>query len=156
MVGVRPAGRILRAMRPPRPILLIGWAFHRALFRLTGGRVGTEAAGDGLGTLFLQTTGRRSGAVRRNALFYIQDGPNQVVVASNAGADSDPAWWLNLQAAPAATVTIGPQRLAVRGRRASPAEEARLWPRLVAANPGYAAYREGTTRPIPVVILEPA
>jgi F420H(2)-dependent quinone reductase len=141
-------------MTPPRPILRLGWAFHKLFFRMTGGRLGTEQAGNGLGTLFLQTTGRRSGAVRRNALFYVQDGPNRVVVASNAGADVDPAWWLNLQATPAATIEVGRERLAVLARLASADEEARLWPRLVAANPEYAAYRERTSRPISVVILE--
>ena len=42
---------------PPGPVLELAWAFHRVLFRVTGGRVGTERAGTGLGTLFLTTTG---------------------------------------------------------------------------------------------------
>jgi hypothetical protein len=43
---------------------------------------------------------------------------------------------------------------AVRGRRATPEEEQRLWPRLDAMNPGYREYRAARTRPMPVVILE--
>jgi hypothetical protein len=29
----------------PRPILELAWAVHRGLFRMTGGRAGTEHAG---------------------------------------------------------------------------------------------------------------
>jgi deazaflavin-dependent oxidoreductase (nitroreductase family) len=142
-------------MTPPRPILRIGWALHRALFRATGGRIGTERAGDGLGTLFLTSTGRRSGKARRNALFYIEDGPDFVVVASNAGDNADPSWWHNLQAAPDAEVMIGSQAIPVRARHAAPEDVVRLWPRLVKANPDYATYREKATRDIPVVVLSP-
>lgn len=142
-------------MTPPRPILRIGWAIHKALFRATGGRVGTRRAGDGLGTLFLLSTGRKSGTIRRNGLFYIEDGPNFVVVASNAGEDVDPGWWRNLQATPEADVELGRRRILVRARPASPDEAARLLPRLDAAYPEFIAYRAKTTRTIPVVILQP-
>jgi F420H(2)-dependent quinone reductase len=142
-------------MTPPRPILRIGWAIHKALFRATGGRVGTQRAGDGLGTLFLSSVGRKSGTVRRNALFYVEDGPSFVVVASNAGEGVDPGWWRNLQATPEGEVGLGGKWIPVRAREATPEEAARLWPRLDATNPEYIAYRAKTTRPIPVVILEP-
>jgi len=140
---------------PPRPILRLGWALHKALFQATGGRIGTQRAGDGLGTFFLLSTGRKSGTVRRNGLFYVEDGPNFVVVGSNAGEDVDPGWWLNLRAMPEAAVELGTRRIPVGARAASPDEAARLWPRLDAANPEYAAYRSKTTREIPVVMLEP-
>jgi deazaflavin-dependent oxidoreductase (nitroreductase family) len=144
-------------MIPPRPLYLAGWALHRALFRVTGGRVGTTRPSDGggLGTLFLETTGRTSGKRRGTALYYLDDGRNLAVVASNAGADHDPAWWRNLQANRRATVTIEGQRLDVDGRPATEAERARLWPRFVAASAQFAAYERALTRAIPVVILEP-
>jgi F420H(2)-dependent quinone reductase len=143
-------------MTPPRPLLLLGWAFHRALFRVTGGRVGTQrAAGNGLGTLFLTSAGRTSGAIRRNALFYIEDGQDLIVVASNAGGNVDPNWWRNLQATPDAEVEIATKRLPVRARAATADEAARLWPRLDAANPNFAIYRAKAGREIPVVLLEP-
>ena len=141
-------------MTLPRPILELAWAFHRVLFRVTAGRVGTERAGTGLGTLFLTTTGRTSGQPRGTAVFYVEDGGRQVVVASNAGADRDPAWWRNLQADSRATVDLAGERFAVRAHRATSDEEARLWPRLVEAHPPFATYRAGTDREIAVVILE--
>lgn len=143
-------------MIPPRWVFRIGWAFHKALFAASGGRLGTERARDGKpGTLFLQSTGRKSGQVRRNALFYLDDRPNLVVIASNAGADIDPAWWLNLQAQPDAEVELGVDRRPVRARAATADERARLWPRVVAASPGYDEYRRRTSREIPIVVLEP-
>ncbi|MDQ2965590.1 MAG: nitroreductase family deazaflavin-dependent oxidoreductase [Chloroflexota bacterium] len=143
-------------MIPPRWVFRIGWAFHRALFAASAGRIGAKRPAEGkLGTLFLSTTGRKSGQVRRNALFCMADGPNLVVVASNAGADVDPAWWLNLQARPDAEVELGVDRRPVRARAATVDEHARLWPRIVVASPGYDEYRRGTSRPITVVILEP-
>jgi deazaflavin-dependent oxidoreductase (nitroreductase family) len=143
-------------MTPPRSILRLGWAVHRNLFRLTGGRRGTQPAGGRLGTLFLLTTGRRSGTVRRNGLFYIDDGPNRIVVAPNAGSDVDPGWWRNLRVTPEATIELGRERLSVRAREATHDEAERLWPSLVAANPEYVAYRAKAVRPIPIIVLEPA
>jgi deazaflavin-dependent oxidoreductase (nitroreductase family) len=112
------------------------------------------ARGDRLGTLFLHTIGRKTGEARVNALFYVLDGPDFVVVASNAGSDADPAWWLNLRDNPDAEVEIAGRRRLVRAREASAEELARLWPKLVAANPDYDRYRTKARRPIPVVILE--
>jgi deazaflavin-dependent oxidoreductase (nitroreductase family) len=133
----------------------IGWAVHRGLFRLTGGRVGTQRAEGGRGTLFLVSKGRRTGAIRHNGMFYVEDGRRFVVVASNVGESVDPSWWLNLQANPDAEVEVDRRRIPVRAREATADESDELWPRLDAAYGEYAIYRAKATRPIPVVILEP-
>ena len=79
-------------MTPPRAWFRAVWFVHLALRRISGGRIGTRTpSGDGVGMLFLHTVGRKSGQPRVNGLFYLDDGPDLVVVASNAGADSDPA-----------------------------------------------------------------
>ena len=143
-------------MTPPRAILAFGWAVHRALHRLGGARSGTESPANGrVGTLFLVSTGRRSGKERRNGLFYIEDGPNFVVVASNAGENVDPQWWLNLQATPDAEVETHAGQVPVRARTATGEEAARLWPALEAANPDFREISTATLRKIPIVILEP-
>ena len=142
-------------MTLPRPILETAWALHRVLFRVTAGRIGTERARPGrLGTLFLTTIGRTSGKPRGTPVFYLEDAGSLVVVASNAGADRDPAWWRNLQADPRATVDLAGNQSAVVARRASAAEADRLWPRLIDANSDFAAYRRETTRDIALVVLE--
>ncbi|MBA2374435.1 MAG: nitroreductase family deazaflavin-dependent oxidoreductase [Chloroflexi bacterium] len=142
-------------MTPPRPVLRVLWSLHRVLRRATGGHIGTRRAhGDRLGTLFLHTVGRKSGQPRANGLFYLVDGSDLVVVASNAGAETEPAWWLNLRDRPEAEVEIGGERQPVRARAANAGEAARLWPRLDAGNPEFIAYRAKARRPITVVILE--
>lgn len=105
--------------------------------------------------LLLTTTGRKSGLERTAPLLYVPDGERFVVVASNAGAERPPAWWLNLEARPEARVRVGTGVHAVHARRASPEEAERLWRLLEASYASYAAYRTGTSREIPVVLLEP-
>jgi deazaflavin-dependent oxidoreductase (nitroreductase family) len=143
-------------MTPRRALYEVGWSLHRALRRVTGARFSTELPADGkVGTLFLVSTGRRSGKQRRTALFYLEDGSNFIVVASNAGDNADPQWWKNLQATPDASVETHEAQVDVRAREATGDEAVRLWPTLEAANPQYTAYRQQTLRRIPVVILEP-
>jgi deazaflavin-dependent oxidoreductase (nitroreductase family) len=139
----------------PRMVYRVGWAFHRALFTITGGRVGTERAKQGrLGTLFITTTSRQTGQPRRNPLFYVDDGPNLVVAASNVGAAHDPGWWRNLQADPHATVDLAGEQFPVMARRAASDEADRLWPRFIEANSDFAAYRANADRDIALVVLE--
>jgi len=140
----------------PRIVMRGAWASHKVLHRLTGGRLSTNLPTDTRpGTLFLVTTGRRTGQQRRSGLNFIVDGDALVVVPSNAGADVDPGWWVNLRADPDAVVEIGTEHRAVRGRTATPEEATRLWPRLEAVYPPYATYRTQTSRAIVPVILEP-
>jgi F420H(2)-dependent quinone reductase len=109
----------------------------------------------GVPALLLTTIGRKSGQPRQVSLYYLEDGANLVVVASNAGSDRDPDWWLNLQASPDAVAWLGRRRQRVHARRASPQELERIWPRLLEMNPGYETYRRRIARELPVVILEP-
>jgi deazaflavin-dependent oxidoreductase (nitroreductase family) len=128
-------------------------AVHIRLYRVTKGRLGYQATG--LASLLLTTIGRRSGTPRTVALTYVPDGRDYVVVASNGGADRHPAWWLNLEAVPEATVQVGAEVIPIVAHAADPIERERLWPTLTAANPFYARYELLTARAIPVVILRP-
>lgn len=130
------------------------WHAHRLVFRLTGR--GTEPArSDRLGTLAIRTVGRNSGEQRETLVWYMDDPPNRVLVASNAGSDRHPAWWLNLEVQPEAQVSVDGEWGRVTARLATPEEAARLWPRLEQLNPAYRSYRLASRREIPVVILEP-
>ena len=87
-------------------------------------------------------------------LGYVEDGPNLVTMAMNGWADGEPAWWLNLQAHPVASVSLADGRRTVKGRAAEGEERSRLWARWREIDPkldGYAALRSGETA---VVILE--
>ena len=102
----------------------------------------------------LTTVGRKSGMSRTTPLLYLEEDSNWVIVGSNAGDDRHPAWWLNLQANPVATIQIRGEQMQVRARKASESAKSDLWPRFVKMHSGYRAYRQRTKRDIPVVILE--
>ena len=49
--------------------------------------------------LLLTTTGRKSQMPRTTPLIYGRDGENYVVIASQGGRPTHPAWYLNLRSA---------------------------------------------------------
>jgi deazaflavin-dependent oxidoreductase (nitroreductase family) len=125
---------------------------HRAAYRATGGRIGHNLAG--LPMLLLTTTGRRSGEPRTTPLTYMDDGDHWVIVGSNNGGPSDPAWWFNLQSEPNANIQVRGNTHRVRAHLATGEERAGLWPTLKNHNPAYARYEKKAPREIPVVVLE--
>ena len=145
-----------RARVPPRWFVRAAWYVHRGLYRVTAGRIGLWLPrGNRWGTMRLTTTGRRTGQQRSVILGYIEDGPNLVTMAMNGWADAEPAWWLNLQALPTASVGLANGPRLVRGRAALGEERSRLWARwreIDSKLDGYAALRSGETA---IVILEP-
>jgi deazaflavin-dependent oxidoreductase (nitroreductase family) len=130
---------------------------HVRILRATKGRLrfGFLFGGD-MPVLALTTTGRKSGEPRSIAVAYLPHGESYAVVASNAGSDRTPAWWLNLQANPTAEVHAAGDRKSVRARVADGDEREQLWRRFVAANESYERYRGYTDRDLPVVVLDPA
>lgn len=105
------------------------WVLHRAIFRVTGGRIGLwrPRAGKRFGVMGLRTTGRRSGRDRTVIVGYFEDGTNLVTLAMNGWAGTEPAWWLNLKSRPDATVVLRPGPRAVQARTAEGDERERLW-----------------------------
>ncbi len=134
----------------------MAWRVHRAIRRVTLGRFGLWQPKPGKwGTLSLTTTGRRTGKTRIALLGYFEDGPNLVTLAMNGWANPEPAWWLNLQANPEATVDVRGGSMPIRGRAATGEERERLWARWQDYGDdidGYATLRDGETA---VVVLEP-
>ncbi|MFF2087146.1 nitroreductase/quinone reductase family protein [Nocardia sp. NPDC058176] len=128
---------------------------HRALLKVSGGRLG--AVYSGMTALDLTTVGRKSGKPRKVMLTApIVDGDTLVIVASRGGNPAHPAWFLNLRDQPEVEVSLrnepGRPMLA---RVATAEERASLWPQVVAAYPGYGEYQDETTREIPLVLLTP-
>jgi deazaflavin-dependent oxidoreductase (nitroreductase family) len=78
-------------------------------------------------------------------------------VASNAGEDRDPAWWLNLAAQPRGEVVISGRKVPIVAREVPDRERETLYQRFIDdIDPSYSEYRTRTSRRIPVVALEPA
>ena len=126
---------------------------HEAVYRVSGGRLLGRVVG--MPVLLLTTTGRRSGRPRTAALTYFRDGEDLVVIGSFGGSDLPPAWWLNLQRDPRASVLIGRTTSRMTARAATAEEHDRLWPLVTTTHPGYSHYQERTARPIPIVMLTP-
>jgi deazaflavin-dependent oxidoreductase (nitroreductase family) len=121
-------------------------------FRANDGAVGGPFAGAPL--LLLISTGAKTGAQRTNPMMYLADGSRLIVFASKAGAPTNPDWYHNLVAHPAALVEVGTDRFAVTARVLSGAERDELYERQSALYPGFAEYQAKTSRTIPVIALE--
>jgi deazaflavin-dependent oxidoreductase (nitroreductase family) len=129
---------------------------HEFLYKRTDGRVGHKMIG--VPTLLLGTTGRRTGAARRNALVYAPDGGDYLLVASNGGADRPPAWLHNVRAHPEVGIQIGRERRQGTARVVEPGDPdyERMWKIVNEHNHDrYTAYQEQTSRPIAVVAVTP-
>jgi deazaflavin-dependent oxidoreductase (nitroreductase family) len=122
-----------------------GWvkAFIRR-YPHSGGRF------NGHDALLLTTRGRRTGRLRRTALYYGRDGERLVLVATGT-----PAWYLNLLDNPAVVVQVRADTFAALARPVSEDERLRLWELMLTVFPKYATYEERAGHPLPVVILEP-
>lgn len=141
----------------PRWFIVGFWHVHRALLRVTRGRLGLwRPKPDGWGTLWLTTTGRRSGKRRQVVLGYFEDGENLVTMAMNGWGAAEPAWWLNLQASPDTTVRTRDGVRQVRARRAQGTERDRLWARWAEIDKNLDAYAALRPAETAVVVFEPA
>ena len=147
-----------RRRLPPRWVIVSFWHVHRRVVAASKGRKGLwPARPDKWGALRLTTTGRRSGEPRSVILGYFEDGPNLVSMAMNGWGAAEPAWWLNLQADPQATVDLaGGAHRDVVARRAVGEERERLWQRWRELDEGLDDYAARRPHETAVVVLAPA
>lgn len=106
---------------------------------------------NGRESLLITTRGRRSGRLRRTALYYGRDGDRYVLVATGA---REPSWYLNVLASPAVVLQVGADSFAALAQPADAGERARLWELMVRVFPKYAAYEREAGRPLPVVVVQ--
>jgi deazaflavin-dependent oxidoreductase (nitroreductase family) len=125
---------------------------HVDRYVATNGEEGYEW-GDGVQTLILTTTGRRSGELRSNALIFGRHGDDLLVVGSKGGAPAAPAWYLNLVVNPEVQVQVKGDRFSAHARTATAEEKPELWGIMTGVWPDYDSYQKKTEREIPVVIL---
>jgi len=122
-------------------------------FRANDGKVGGMFAGKTL--LLLHTKGVKSRKERINPLAYVRDEEKFVVIASKAGAPTNPDWYYNVVASPDLTIEVGTTTFQVHATVAEEPERTRLFSKMVEVMPGFDDYRRKTTRKIPVITLTP-
>jgi deazaflavin-dependent oxidoreductase (nitroreductase family) len=89
-------------------------------------------------------------------LFFEQGDGSLLIVGSNGGADTNPAWYHNVHVHPEVTVETGHETYeAVAAPVPTESEERdRLFAEAAAVVPAYADYQSKTSRKIPVVIVK--
>jgi deazaflavin-dependent oxidoreductase (nitroreductase family) len=87
------------------------------------------------------------------ACFHFQD--QLATAAMNLGQERDPAWALNLQADPCATVVVAGRTIDVVARRIVGEEAERAWRRWRELQPSADAFRALAGREIPLFVLMP-
>ena len=159
-----PANAVQRALQALVASRGGAWVFSRILptldtwvQRASRGRHTVPSLLAGLPVVNLTTTGRKSGLPRTTHLIAIPYADTLALLGTNFGQQSTPAWVLNLEAQPAATLSYRGRTLDVVARPASDEEHAVV---LARSEELYVGYRKYQTR-IPhrrlrIFILDPA
>ena len=147
-----PRSLLPRSAGAPRPRCPLGESRISA-YRESDGEVGY--LWNGVPTLLLTTTGRRSGEARTTPLIFARDEDDYLVVASLGGAPQHPKWYLNLEADSRAEIQVKAEHISVVARTATSEERPRLWQIVRDQWPNYDVYQTRTERIIPVVVLSP-
>jgi deazaflavin-dependent oxidoreductase (nitroreductase family) len=125
------------------------------LYERTGGREGGTLRDTGLPVVVFSTRGAKSGKVRKQPLMKVEHDGAYLMVGSQGGAPTDPAWVANVRKAPdQVTVQDGPEPWDGVARELSGDERDEWWERAVAAFPNYADYQKKTDRQIPIFLVE--
>lgn len=109
----------------------------------------------GFKVLLLTTTGRKSGKTYTTPLGRFDHDRGYIIVASNAGLPTHPAWYYNLKSNPQVTVQVLDQVIPATAEILSGEARAQAWRQVIATAPAYADYEKRTTREIPLVLLRP-
>jgi deazaflavin-dependent oxidoreductase (nitroreductase family) len=96
-------------------------------FQANEGKVGGMFADMDL--LLLHTTGAKSGLPRINPVVYLADGDQYVVIASKAGAPTNPDWYYNVVANPEVSVEVGNEQFDAVATVAEESERGQLYER---------------------------
>ncbi len=121
-------------------------------FRANKGKVGGYF--ENMTLLLLHTRGAKSGLPRLSPTAYTEDGDRLVIIASKGGADTHPDWYYNVVANPNVTIEVGTETYDAVATVEQEPERTRLYDQMAAQYPGFEAYRQKTSRTIPVITLK--
>jgi deazaflavin-dependent oxidoreductase (nitroreductase family) len=153
--------RAVKAVASTRPG---AWLFSKLLRHLddlvqkvTRGRTSAPEVLAGLPVIDLTTNGRKSRQPRTSHLISIPIDGALALIGTNFGQPATPAWVLNLEADPNATVRFRGRSAAVTARSASEAEFAQVLASSGPIYPGYKTYQQriGESRRLRIFVLEP-
>jgi deazaflavin-dependent oxidoreductase (nitroreductase family) len=139
------------------------WTFSKVLRhiddvvgRLTRGRTSAPEVLAALPVLDVATTGRKSGLRRTTHLIAVPIDGTLALLGTNFGQPSTPAWVLNLEADPRATVTYKHRTVEAVARPATEDEHARVIAGSAHVYSGYLKYQQRiTARRLRIFLLEP-
>src|SRR5580704_7548689 len=121
-------------------------------FRARGGYVTGPLADFTL--ILVHHIGARSGVERVVPLVYFARSDRRwMIVASNGGSCSHPAWYYNLKAHPEVTVELGTERFRVVAEELDAEARSLVWPTIVEQSPAAGEFQGAITRRIPVFVL---
>jgi len=140
------------------------WLFSKVLRhlddvvgRLTSGRTSAPEVLAALPVLDVTTTGRKSGLRRTSHLIAVPIGDTVALLGTNFGQPSTPAWVLNLETDPRATVTYRHRTVEATARPADPEEHAAVLAGSAQVYGGYLKYQQRITgRRLRIFLLDPA
>ena len=163
MYRYEQANPLYRLVRWSAGLAPMSWFYARTLhhidrmvYRATGGRATFTSLLTGLPVVQLTTTGARSGQRRTLPVVGVPEGDRLIVIASNFGQHSNPAWYYNLRAHPRAEVVFEGTTRQVEAKELTGDERERWYARGVEIYPGWTSYRRRAThRVIPVIELSP-
>ena len=127
----------------------------RADLRFKDRRRSPSSLGTDFPLCYLTVRGRRSGEPRTVPLLYVEDGEKVVVIGSNFGRKSHPAWALSLEAADEGEISIDGISRSMSSRRATAEEFDRYWQQALEFWPGYEGYRRRAGRELRMFVLQP-
>ncbi len=134
---------------------------HREMYLESGGARGhimdlTAVGAYPLGMhCLIRYRGRKSGKTFITPLCYGTTGGEIVIVASKGGADTHPAWYLNLVDRDEVEFQVATQAYRGTWREPEGEEREKIWNLMVDCYPFYADYQASTERVIPLVLMRP-
>jgi deazaflavin-dependent oxidoreductase (nitroreductase family) len=128
-------------------------ALQVKIYQLSKGKFGGNMRGFNL--LLLTTTGRRSGKEYTTPLGRFDQEGGYIIVASNAGQTTQPAWYLNVKHNPQVTVQVMDKVIPATAEVLSGEARTQAWRQVTSIAPAYANYEKRTTREIPIILLHP-
>ena len=118
--------------------------------------VQTQGPLAGAQLLLLTSIGAKSGEPRTQPLGFVKDGDSYIVVGSNAGQETHPAWLANIIQTPTVTCEVGTETFQATAAVLAGDERRAAFDMVIAAMPPFADYEASIkTREIPVVRLTP-